>query len=319
MRYFVLLYLGATVWIGASVQPASAVHRQVFLLGGQSNMVGLGTNVSSPPLAFALPEVRFYYGYPNVSALPEDTWVDLAPGSGNTFGPELSFGHAIHALDPGGNYALIKHARGGSDVNEDWNPEVENNVYAAFRSSVADALQALSDDGDTYEIVGMLWTQGIRDGREGRSALQFQEDLEDLIADLRLNYGADLPVLISRLSIHQTVASVAADGFTVPSCRISRETPECPDDPALPGFGLNGVRTGQEAVAANDPLSYLIDTDAFEIAGDNSHLNTLGQIALGEAFADAYFQNVVVPEPNTVVLSFWTLLLLGERRQRHAA
>ncbi len=196
-------------------------------------MVGTGSNALIPPMHLPLPSVRLYYGSPSVaSAVPMDTWVDLQPGAGNLYGPELSFGHALHATDPNSNYALIKYAQNGTDVNVDWNPEVSDNVYTAFRTTVDAALQALTDDGDTYEIVGMLWTQGIRDGKEGRSALQYQEDLEDLITDVRLHYGANLPFFISRLSINMTGASIAADGYSVPSCQVGRDTPECPTDPA---------------------------------------------------------------------------------------
>lgn len=309
------LSLIVTLLCGLS-RVACAEHRQVFLLGGQSNMVGTGTHVAGPPLSNPLPEVRFYFGTPNGSTLlPQDTWIDLAPGSGGIFGPELSFGHALHATDPAGHYALIKYARGGSDVYEDWNPNLSDNMYTGFRSTVDAALQALNNAGDTYEIVGMLWTQGIRDGKEGRSAEQYRQDLADLFADVRLNYGADLPVFISRLSIAMTGASIAADGYTVPSCRIGRDTPECPPDPALPGYGLNGIRAGQEAVAANDPRVFLIDTDTFP--SDNTHFHTDGQIALGEAFAASYFQNVVIPEPrsSTILATLFVLRMVGPTKR----
>ncbi len=170
-RIQTLSLLGISLLITICSQ-ASAEHRQVFLLGGQSNMEAGGNPYLFPPLAVPLPEVRLYYTSSLITAsVPQDTWVDLQSRTGNNgFGPELPFGHALNNTDPGGNYALIKRARGGSDVYEDWNPEVDNNVYADFRNTVDAALQALSDAGDTYEIVGMLWTQGIRDGREGRNA-----------------------------------------------------------------------------------------------------------------------------------------------------
>ncbi len=148
----------------------------------------------------------------------------------------------------------------------------------------------------------MLWTQGINDGKDARSATEYQEDLEDLISDVRLNYGAEIPVFISRLSINMLAAS---DGAPV-GCRIGRNTPECPDDPALPGYGLNGIRTGQEGVAEDDPLAFLIDTDTF--GSDRIHFNTDGLISVGDAFAESYFQNVVVPEPSTVTIGLVLLV-----------
>ncbi len=316
LQRFFTLVLSVAALLGVLTASVCAEHRQVFLLGGQSNMVGTGTHIPEPPLSVPLPDVRLYFGSPEGSyVLPQNTWLDLQAGAGNIFGPELPFGHSLNATDPDGHYALIKYSRGGSDVYEDWNPDISDNLYTQFRSTVDAALQALTDAGDTYQIVGMLWTQGIRDGREGRNATQYQADLENLIADVRSNYGADLPVFISRLSINMTTASVAADGYTVPSCRVGRDTPTCPADPALPGYGLNGIRTGQEAVVANDPLTFLIDTDAFEVANDSAHFTTEGQLALGEAFAASYFRNVAVPEPSSLFVGLG-LLALGARRQR---
>ncbi len=289
-------------WLLACIGPASAEHREVILLGGQSNMVGGGDInriPASDPLRSPLEDVLFYYRPQGGGAvLPANSWVDLQVGGsgGSLFGPELSFGHALNRLDPGGNYALIKYAQNGTDVHTNWNPEVSDNVYSVFRETVASALQALIDAGDTYEIVGMLWTQGIRDGKDARSASQYQEDLEDLISDVRLNYGSDIPVFISRLSVDMVAANVGAPG----ECRVDRNTPVCPDDPTLPNYGLTGIRMGQEGVAADDPLAYLIDTDAFEVVG--SHFTTNGSIALGEAFATSYYQNVVVPEPSAAML-----------------
>ncbi len=286
----------------ANVPSASAAHRQVILLGGQSNMVGGGDINRLPagdPQKSPLADVLLFYEHATTTPLlPESTWVELQTGGSGSagFGPELSFGHTLNALDPGGNYALIKHARNGSDVHTDWNPEVSNNVYSVFRDTVDAGLQALTDAGDTYEVVGMLWTQGINDGKDARSATEYQEDLEDLVSDVRLNYGSDIAVFISRLSINMTAAS---DGAPI-GCRIGRDTPVCPDDPALPGYGLNGIRTGQEGVVADDPLAFLIDTDTF--GSDRIHFNTSGLISVGEAFAESYFQNVVVPEPSTATI-----------------
>lgn len=294
--------------IVAHFAPASAAHRQVFLLGGQSNMVGFGTS-SAPvaqPYVAPLPEVRYYYGPPGADQ-PANLWVDLSPATGGGFGPELSFGNTLHQTDPGSNYALIKHARGGSNVSVDWNPTVENNVYADFRTVVDGALQALTDAGDTYEIVGMLWTQGIRDGKDFRNSTQYQTDLERLIADIRLRYQSDLPVFISRLSINMTSANPIGNP---PGGRGNEDV----------DLGLPAIRLGQENVALNDPLAYLIDTDSF--SSDTIHFNSSGLIDLGMAFAESYFTNVAVPEPSSasivaaLVLSFAGGLSLRRRATR---
>ena len=290
--------LSVVLLLSGQVDSASAAHLQVFLLGGQSNMVGFANAGLPPaqPFADPLPEVKLYFG--NVSTgLTPNTWIPLAPGAGTEFGPELAFGHTLHQLDPGNNYALIKYARNGSNVSLDWNPTVANNVYADFRTTVDAALQKLTDSGDTFEIAGMLWTQGIRDGKDGSGSSAYQTNLERLISDVRLNYRSDLPVFISRLSINMTSAGV-------PSAGGGRR-----DDLG----GLARIRLGQENVVANDPLAFLIDTDEF--GTDPTHFNTSGQVDLGKAFAESYFTNIVVPEPSTGVLAFTALAILGRKRR----
>ncbi len=278
--------LSAIIVLNTQVSPTFAAHRQVFLLGGQSNMLGFGDagHPFARPFTDPLPEVDLYFGNAGSLSLTPNQWIALAPGAGTQFGPELSFGHSLQEVDPGGNYALIKHSRGGSNVQFDWNPTVSDNVYSVFRTTVDTALQELTDRGDTYEIVGMLWTQGIRDGKDGRVASQYQTDLERLIADVRSNYRSDLPVFISRLSINMTSAGAPP--------------PVGGRNPRLGGLGE--IRLGQENVALNDPLAFLIDTDTF--GTDPTHFNASGLIDLGKAFADSYFTNVAVPEPSTLLL-----------------
>ncbi len=290
--------LSAILALSVHVSSTVAVHRQVFLLGGQSNMLGFGDAGLPParPFADPLPEVSLYFSNAASLSLTPNQWIALAPGAGTQFGPELSFGHTLHQNDPGGNYALIKHSRGGSNVHADWNPNVSDNVYSVFRSTVDTALQELADRGDTYEIVGMLWTQGIRDGKDGRVASEYQTDLERLIADVRLNYRSDLPVFISRLSINMTSA-----GEPPPSGGRNQQL-----------GGLGEIRLGQENVALNDPLAYLIDTDPF--GTDPTHFNASGLVDLGKAFADSYFTNVAVPEPSTFLLMIAPLIVIVVHR-----
>ncbi len=74
---------------------------KVFLLGGQSNMVGSGkpqelSGVHAEPQS----DVKFWSG---------SAWVDLAPGAGN-FGPEIGFGRAMKDALPKEEIYLVKYA-----------------------------------------------------------------------------------------------------------------------------------------------------------------------------------------------------------------
>jgi hypothetical protein len=89
---------------------------RVFLLCGQSNMVGQGSNSElSAPYSATQTDVNFW----------KNGWVSLAPGFGNNssmFGPEVSFGRAIKDAYPSDGLYLIKYAVNGTALYNDWAP-----------------------------------------------------------------------------------------------------------------------------------------------------------------------------------------------------
>lgn len=277
-----IVAVAALLLAGIMSSTAQAEHIKVFLLGGQSNMDGRGATSGLPTapvnLQQAQSDVRLYQG---------GMLGDLKP-SGNQFGPDITFGRTLADTYADDNFALIKYAVGGTDLHTDWNPSGGTN-YNAFTNTVSDGITALTtgaNAGNTYEIVGMLWTQGENDARDGQAA-QYQANLTNLIASIRGGYGTALPFFLSQLSSGQT---------------------------DLPLDQLAMVRTAQSNVAAADADVYLIDTESFSLKSDNLHFDADGQIALGEAFADSYITNV--PEPSSLVfLGLGGVLLVGRRRQ----
>lgn len=239
---------------------AHADHIKVFLLGGQSNMQGNNALLSQLPLALQPPQddVLMYSGT-NSAAF----FGSLQVGAGNNFGPEISFGRTIADGRPYERFCLIKFAEGGTNLHTNWDP-TSGSVYTEFRRTVTYGLEALTKAGHTYEIVGMLWTQGENDVQDGRTTAQYEADLNEFIADVRTRYGASVKFFISRLSDNQTWSDITQ------------------------------VRTAQDNVAAGDPLSYLIDTDGFDMRGDNLHFEETGYVAIGEAFGQSYLNSLPV-------------------------
>ncbi|MEL6813313.1 MAG: sialate O-acetylesterase, partial [Cyanobacteria bacterium J06598_3] len=223
----------------------------VFLLGGQSNMVGLARNANLPSnLASPYPAVQIW------QADIQD-FSNLRPGfsgaSGNfgEFGPELTFGRGIDGFAPEEVY-LIKHATGATDLANDWDPDGTNNTeYDIFTNRVTAALAELDSQNIGYDIEGMLWMQGESD--TGNTASAYESNLTAFIADMRDRYGNDMRFVIGKLN--PTFAGVVTDA--------------------------------QEAVAAADSRNYIVDTDSFELLPDQVHYNAAGQIDLGFGFADA--------------------------------
>ena len=121
--------------------PVKADHIKVFLLGGQSNMVGTGADTNGLPSVLQSPQadVLFYYG---------SSLTTLRPGSGQSFGPEVTFGRTIADASPSDNFGLIKYAVSGSAIHEHWDPAT-GSVYSNFRTKVTNGLAALTTASNT--------------------------------------------------------------------------------------------------------------------------------------------------------------------------
>ncbi len=255
------LSLSSLILFGAfSINSSTALHAQsstsgpikVFLLGGQSNMQGNNAVADQLPPDLQPPQDDvLLYSETNNAAF----FGSLQVGAGNHFGPEISFGRAVADAFPNERFCLIKHAEGGTNLHSNWDP-AKGPVYSAFRTTVSYGLEALTRTGHSYQIVGMLWTQGESD--VGRTTAEYQADLTEFIADVRARYGANLPFFISRLSNNQTWKDISQ------------------------------IRAAQENVAAVDANAHLIDTDGFEMRNDKVHFEETGYVALGRAFAASY-------------------------------
>ncbi|MCA9264890.1 MAG: hypothetical protein KDA60_13615 [Planctomycetales bacterium] len=288
---------------------ADAALVRVFLLGGQSNAFGFGNTSDLPtsPVNLQQPQadVEFYFRSPNAHA-EEDQLITLRPGTGATtsqFGPEVTFGRGLadsYATDPNTSVAVIKYARGATDLAFDWaaggnaTQAGDGPEYVEFQNTVTAGLAALTaaHPTDTIEVSGMIWMQGERDARQGFHGA-YETNLNAFIDDVRQTYGANLPFVIGQLSDGQT---------------------------ALPAAGLAAVQAAQANVAAADPFAELVVTNGFSLLGDDLHFNSAGQIDLGEAFATellpANSSGGAVPEPSTLALSLLGLPLMRCRRTR---
>lgn len=210
-------FLGAALAVSmlASASARGAAYT-VYLLAGQSNMDGRAATSALPtsPVNLQQPQadVRYYNGYSGSDGYTNGAWTNLFPGP-TQFGPEITFGRTMADNHPEQNIALIKHARGGTSLAVNWKPGpvgTGGSDYLGFRATVTSALNALTSAGHTYQIAGMLWLQGESD--QGTNATNYQTNLTNFIADMRGNYGSNLPFLIGGIgyqSADYTVVSAA--------------------------------------------------------------------------------------------------------------
>jgi len=215
--------------IQASEQPL-----KVIFAAGQSNMVGFGSNDQLPYITSSLlaTDVQGDLPYPSILAeTRQDVIMDveadshkgigyLEPGwgyYGGAFGPELSFGHLAGPwVDQ--KVLIFKRCQGGSTLS--W-PDNSNgywlsptasarrgepvgnhytNLVDDFNARIANLEGLPGYDGGGYEIAGFLWLQGESDSMDMFRVEQYQENLLDLISDLRNDLNApDMPFMIARI------------------------------------------------------------------------------------------------------------------------
>lgn len=223
---------------------------KVYLLGGQSNMVGVGQAAELvAPYKKAQDDVRFWSG---------GKWAPLAM-YGRTFGPELSFGHAIKKARPDQDIYLVKYAAGGTALYNDWSPAGNGGPqYNQFMKTAKAALANLDKAGTKYEIAGMLWMQGESDAHEKRAA-DYEKNLRAFIAHMRESFETpEMPFIIGRVKDFYGGKSGQA--------KI--------------------VRDAQEKVAKTTDHVEWFDTDKYSLK-DPGHYNGAGLFELGKDFAKA--------------------------------
>ena len=227
---------------------AADVPVQVFLLGGQSNMVGVGkTSELGAAARKPVPGVKIWRG---------GGWPALAP-AGKSFGPELSFGRALEGRLGAAEIRLVKYAASGTALYNDWSPK-GGPQYKRFMDTARAALADLEASGIEFEIAGMLWMQGESDAQEGKGA-EYEANLRAFIAHMREQFDApQMSFAIGRVK----------------------------DFYGRKNGGAKLVRDAQRRVAETTPNVEWFDTDGYSLF-NAGHYDGPGLIEMGKDFAKA--------------------------------
>jgi hypothetical protein len=275
--------ISAGLVLALSAAPVRAATK-VFLLGGQSNMAGVGAypggyingNYVQPEPSIPSPydqtqsDVKFWNW--NVAG-GTGTWVSLQPGFGyqpGEFGPEVSFGYTLHhTVFPNDNIYLIKYAESGSNLYSQWNPN-GGATYNAFKLRVNAAMANLNNAHLSPVISGMIWMQGESDTTNSTYAAAYATNLKNLIAKVRNDFTASgMKFVVGQID---NWAWGSAD-----NCKL--------------------VRDAQESVPTLDGNASWFNTDGLQRVY-TGHYGTQGQVDLGVLFANKF----VVPEPSSPAL-----------------
>lgn len=233
----------------------------VYILAGQSNMVGLGINselssADNKPIA----DATIYYNdsiHPNTNT---QKWLPLGPGFGVTetrYGPELGFGQRLRQLWPTRKLALIKVAEGGTALFDRWTAKT-GDLYQLLISE-AQAQLAVLRKSYNVQLMGMLWMQGESDAIDVANANAYQGRFSAFITAVRQDLGAPkLPV----------VAGLIAPQGGWPYATI--------------------VRNATTALSKLLPPMEVVETSDLPMhPTDQAHYNSASTLTLGRRFAEA--------------------------------
>ncbi len=271
--------------VSTAAQPSPAII-QVILQGGQSNTDGRADG-SALPSALQQPQTdillyNYVVGAPANSDGTLGTLGFVRPGATQMppggFGPEVTLAHDLAPFideHPGNQLAIIKYAKGGTNLYTDWKAGGNSTTtgdgpqYVTFQSVVHNGLAKLAAvyPNAVIHIAGMIWVQGESDIDGGATMVNaYGSNLTTFISDVRQTFGSSIPFFFSRISAQQTVYSN-------------------PSDPDYPNYLT--LRSQQQSVAANVARAYMIDTDSssFTMNSDFLHFNTGGQQVMGSTFA----------------------------------
>jgi len=259
-RHLVLLGLFLTA-TGLPAQQPGTSPVKIYILAGQSNMVGQG-NMSPATTPGTLEytvandpggDYQFVSDGAGGWASFDDVWIhyerttsslltgDLSAGSGGsatTIGPELSFGHFVGDLD-GNQVLLIKACWGGRSLAVDFRPPSSGPYptptasgdtgfyYHEILRVVNDAISNLGtyfpdyNAAGGYEIAGFGWHQGWNDHISPTFTAEYEANLANFIRDIRADLGSPFPFVIATSGM----ASGGAGGSAIELAQIAVGNP----------------------------------------------------------------------------------------------
>lgn len=234
-----------------SLTAADEEPLQLFILAGQSNMVGVSAKelTSLPTEMQAAQDKALFTEFWGTEFKP------LLPK--NYIGPEVSFGFELSkALNK--KIAMAKLSEGGSSLEVHWNPSEYNKEkgVGTLYKRLIDYVKSIKSKNKNVKIVGMLWMQGEADSRyHAKTIEQYKTKLEALIDNCRKEFESpDMFFICGRINT-----------------------------PADWPYRKN-VREAQEAVKKTGYA--WVDCDDLELGADKLHFTLKGQVELGKKYAE---------------------------------
>ncbi len=286
-----ILVVAILVLVQASLVTAEAPTKKmkVFILAGQSNMVGWGDSTKLPD------DLRS--GNDHVLMFENGHWQPLKPFKkaqknqekfGMTefsFGPEIAFAHDMANAWPDETIGVVKFAIGGTSIltwKPDWSKEDADRVGQGRLGSLYEKLMAKVEQARKareIEIVGVLWLQGGGDMKNVAVAKEYLDNLKSLVAAVRKDTRvADLPFFCGSLRRSEDPDD------------ISDVVPQRVDGPYP---AVEFVLKAQWDAQKDIPHTRTVILRDIEVHPKNVHYNTEGQLKVGKLFAEAFLDSAL--------------------------
>lgn len=260
--------------------PAKHKRIKLFILSGQSNMVGQGASYQLDDAAKR--------GNGRVLMFEQGKWQPLRPLKKN-FGPEIAFGGRMAQAWPDETIGIVKQAVGGTGVlawNPNWTAEQaartgdarKGNLWKALTGKVHAACAAAD-----CEIVGFVWLQGGKDMLKVDTGKEYGDNLSALVQGIRREF--DVPALPFVLGSYR--AKGMPDDLSGMAEKVKSLT-------ARKGayYVLQAQYEAEKKLAPANMVP-LVDIERHP---NDVHFNTAGQLKTGKLFAEGYLE--LVEKPN---------------------
>ncbi|MGB0992226.1 MAG: sialate O-acetylesterase [Akkermansiaceae bacterium] len=264
----------ALIMLVLCTQVALGTHYKLFILTGQSNSLGVTNGGEPDPTAgtdAADQHVKFFWhNVVNASTslgnsggaftTLQDQQGGVYSGSATHWGPEVEFARTLYRAGVR-NFGVIKASRGGGG-NGLWRKSPLGHMYTHVVDTVTAATTALTNDGHTYEIAGLLYLQGESDN--GSEAAAAGTRFKELVDNLRTQLTAP--------NMHAVIGGISA-----------------------PGGNRDTVRTNQAAIAASTAyIDYFENIDQQTRLHDGLHLNRAAKVTVGNRYAQMFLNAGIV-------------------------
>lgn len=169
--------------------------KNIFILAGQSNMVGRGLLAENYPQFDPSPQIQRF--------AKNETWeeakdplhqdIDADPNKVAGRGPGMPFANALLKNDSQfGVIGLVPCARGDTSLDQ-WKKNASDGLYDAM---ISRARAALKTSGGGGAIRALLWFQGEKDTGNYKLATEYKSKFEIFVQNVRDDLGIPLlPVI----------------------------------------------------------------------------------------------------------------------------